>query len=128
MFLIYFCLTLSLELLHQLLPHEIQKYVIESLETRLSGDDENNVTKLSDHRSLQIHRDVLKVYAQQSKNFAVFTSSVRLGSETLVLGQVCVRQSQAKVFESDLEFSLDMSLPKDPKGMVRRDIQEEKER
>ena len=45
-----------------------------------------------------------------------------------MLGQVCVRQSQAKIIESDLEFSLDMSLPKDPKGMVRRDIQEEKER
>ena len=32
------------------------------------------------------------------------------------------------MIEKDLEFSLDMSLPKDPKGMVRRDIQEEKER
>ena len=50
----------DLELLHKLLPHEIQKYVIESLETRLSSDEEN-ITKLSDHRFVQVHRDVLKV-------------------------------------------------------------------
>lgn len=117
----------DLELLHKLLPHEIQKYVIESLETRLSSDEEN-ITKLSDHRFVQVHRDVLKVLYQPSEDFAVYSSSCRLGSETMVLGQVCVRPSQAKVIQKDLEFALDMSLPKDPKGMVRRDIQEEKER
>jgi len=101
--------------------------VIESLETRLTGA-EDDITRLSDHRPVQINRDVLKVHTQPSEDFAVYTSSCRLGSETLVLGQVCVRPSQLKVIEKDLEFSLDMSLPKDPKGMVRRDIQEEKER
>jgi len=101
--------------------------VIESLETRLTGA-EDDITRLSDHRPVQINRDVLKVHTQPSEDFAVYTSSCRLGSETLVLGQICVRPSQLKVIEKDLEFSLDMSLPKDPKGMVRRDIQEEKER
>jgi hypothetical protein len=46
----------------------------------------------------------------------------------LVLGQVCVRESQLKTVGSDIEFSLKLSLPKDPRGLVRRDIQEEKEK
>jgi hypothetical protein len=65
---------------------------------------------------------VLKEQVCPSEDFAVYTASCRLGSETLILGQVCVRPSQSKVINSDVEFALEMSLPKDPKGMVRRDI------
>ena len=39
-----------------------------------------------------------------------------------------MRPSQSKVINNDVDFTLEMSLPKDPKGMVRRDIQEEKEK
>jgi hypothetical protein len=46
----------------------------------------------------------------------------------MVLGQVCVRESQLKTIGSDIEFALKLSLPKDPRGLVRRDIQEEKEK
>lgn len=62
------------------------------------------------------------------KSEGTFSASCRLGTQTLVLGQVCVRESQLKTINSDIEFSLKLSLPKDPRGLVRRDIQEEKEK
>ena len=62
------------------------------------------------------------------KSEGSFSASCRLGTQTLVLGQVCVRESQLKTVGSDIEFSLKLSLPKDPRGLVRRDIQEEKEK
>ena len=51
---------MEFDLLSKLLPHEISKYVIETLDTRLDvTGDNSNLNRLSDHRSLYINRNVL---------------------------------------------------------------------
>ena len=99
-----------LELLHKLLPYEISKHAIENLETRLGDDGESaDVQRLSDHRALWIHRGILK--ANQSgesgdnKVLANFSASCRLGKGTLVLGQLCLRETNSTVLNKDLELS-----------------------
>ena len=57
-----------------------------------------------------------------------FSASCRLGSGTLVLGQICLKESMKTVIKQDLDFDLNLSFPKDTLGMIRRDVQEDKEK
>ena len=50
-----------------------------------------------------------------------------MGNNSLVIGQLCLKPSNKTVVKSDLEFVLNVKLPKDPHGMVRRDTMEDKE-
>jgi len=85
---------MEFELLSKLLPHEISKYVIETLDTRLdNGQANNNLNKLSDHRSLFINRNVLTqnssdqvMKGDEQQDFGSCSASCRIGSNSLVLG------------------------------------------
>lgn len=49
----------------------------------------------------------------------------------MVVGQVCIRPLQRAAFyetENLIDFDLKLTLPKDSLGLVRRDVQEEKEK
>jgi hypothetical protein len=50
---------MEFDLLSKLLPHEISKYVIETLDTRLDGSGGSDLNRLSDHRSIFVNRNVL---------------------------------------------------------------------
>ena len=115
---------MEFELLSKLLPHEISKYVIETLDTRLDDQTNSNLNKLSDHRSLYINRNVLTQKSQNDKDvemkelqeFGSCSASCRIGSNSLVLGQLCIKESNKVVVKDKLIFNLKLSLQKDFRG------------
>lgn len=108
--------------------------------------------RLSSHRPLFLSRNVLKSsLSPDDENTGFYTSSCRLGSSTLVVGQTCIRKSNRQVIQdkdSLIDFGkytiiskatrntnkllyskdLKLNLPRDTLGFVRRDTQEDKER
>ena len=88
---------MEFDLLQTLLPHEISKYVIESLETRISNEKgADDVHRLSDHRPLFVTRNVLKYNIENA-----YSASCRLGQHTIVLGQLCIRPTQSKTLGTE---------------------------
>lgn len=87
--------------------------MVESLETRLGSQ----VQKLSDHRPLLMHRGVLK---------SQISTSCRMG-DSLVVGQICIKNSEKTVIKKQVDFEVKLTLPRDVLGFVRRDTQEDKE-
>ena len=117
---------MDFELLQKLMPFEINRHVIEQLDVRLV---ENQMTKLTEHRSIQIHRDVFQSPPSDAAQPGIILSSLcRMGAYTQVVGQLSLKQSMKTVVKGDLELTLNMKLPRDTQGMVRRDTMEDKEK
>ena len=51
-----------------------------------------------------------------------------MGNNSLVIGQMSLRQAESTVVKGDLDFKLNIKLPKDNSGMTRRDTMEDKEK
>ena len=105
------------------MPHEINRHIIESLDTRLEQNEEAEVTKLSDHRSLEINRNVIK----SSTLNPHFSSSIRLGTSTLVIGSVELTEAKSQIITADVGLEVKVQISKDTSGMVRRDVMEDKQ-
>jgi hypothetical protein len=80
---------------------------------------------------LFINRNVLTQNVptvEEAKEFGGSCSaSCRIGSNSLVLGQVCLKESTKVIVKDKLTFNLKLTLQKDLRGMTRRDVVEEKE-
>ena len=105
------------------MPHEINRHIIESLDTRLEQNEEAEVTKLSDHRSLEVNRNVIKSGTLNPH----FSSSIRLGNSTMVLGSVELTEAKSQIITADVGLEVKVQISKDTSGMVRRDVMEDKQ-
>ena len=105
------------------MPHEINRHIIESLDTRLEQNEEAEVTKLSDHRSLEVNRNVIKSGTLNPH----FSSSIRLGTSTMVLGSVELTDAKSQIITADVGLEVKVQISKDTSGMVRRDVMEDKQ-